>query len=327
MSFDDLPMTRSRALRIAHLSENLTDSVLHYAKKTNGDLPEWLQAKIEKAYQLILEAQEFLQSQNSDLSKGGIFASPAGKSRVAKGLAGLLPEHDVYVEPFCGSAAVFLAKDPAKKTEVINDFNPAMAEAWRILSRLTKAQLETIKKKCWTGNKELFLKLRDSKPSGDLEKLYKFLYCRRFSYGSWDTSFSPGDAGKTSGIPAKLEKNVDRIRGVRVRTGDYKKVVDQYDSPSTVFFFDPPYVGYNSKVHEDTFDEKRFFEVLQKIKGKWLLTYGPRGELPKLLKNAGYKIRPFQTARSLSNAKGASNEKRLPNIITANYDLPRKLNL
>jgi DNA adenine methylase len=43
-----------------------------------------------------------------------------GKGRLAPWIASLLPAHRVYVEPFCGSAAVLFAKAPSTH-EVIND--------------------------------------------------------------------------------------------------------------------------------------------------------------------------------------------------------------
>ncbi|MEV1245337.1 DNA adenine methylase [Nonomuraea sp. NPDC050022] len=44
------------------------------------------------------------------------------KGRLAPFLAGLLGPHEVYCEPFAGSAAVFFAKDPIP-IETINDIN------------------------------------------------------------------------------------------------------------------------------------------------------------------------------------------------------------
>ena len=49
-----------------------------------------------------------------------MWSSPAGKKKLSKRLAALLPPHRTYVEPFAGSAAVFFAKSPAE-VEVLND--------------------------------------------------------------------------------------------------------------------------------------------------------------------------------------------------------------
>jgi len=45
-----------------------------------------------------------------------------GKRRLAKHLLPLFPEHQCYVELFCGAAALFFMKEPTK-TEVLNDIN------------------------------------------------------------------------------------------------------------------------------------------------------------------------------------------------------------
>lgn len=45
-----------------------------------------------------------------------------GKQNMLKHILPLIPEHDLYCEPFCGGAAVFFAKQPAK-INVINDLN------------------------------------------------------------------------------------------------------------------------------------------------------------------------------------------------------------
>jgi DNA adenine methylase len=45
-----------------------------------------------------------------------------GKQRLAKTIAGLIPKHRIYCEPFMGGSAIFFAKPPAK-VEIINDTN------------------------------------------------------------------------------------------------------------------------------------------------------------------------------------------------------------
>ena len=45
-----------------------------------------------------------------------------GKQTMLPHILPLIPEHQIYVEPFFGGGAVFWAKQPAK-AEIINDFN------------------------------------------------------------------------------------------------------------------------------------------------------------------------------------------------------------
>ena len=47
-----------------------------------------------------------------DVDKAALFGYPAGKARIADQLVALIPTHKTYVEPFCGSAAVFVTKAP-----------------------------------------------------------------------------------------------------------------------------------------------------------------------------------------------------------------------
>ena len=66
----DIKMTKKRALSIANLSNELVSELKQYADKTEGDLPEWLQAKIEQAYQLILSAYGTLQAEELEKALG-----------------------------------------------------------------------------------------------------------------------------------------------------------------------------------------------------------------------------------------------------------------
>jgi DNA adenine methylase len=55
-----------------------------------------------------------------------------GKGRIAHRIVDLLPPHDVYLEPFCGSAAVFFRKPPCA-LETLNDVADGVVTFYRVL--------------------------------------------------------------------------------------------------------------------------------------------------------------------------------------------------
>ena len=162
-------------------------------------------------------------------------------------------------------------------------------------------------------------------PMGDVERLYRFLYLTHFSYGKMrGKSFSPSTRGIEAKTAARVEAFAPRLKNVRIYGGDYEKVVRKYDSPDTVFFFDPPYPGYNVDVGESKFDEERFFEVLKGLKGKFLMTYGVRGKLPGLVRQAGFTVKQIRTPRSIRSMRGVDGPKLLTQLLVANYAFVEK---
>ncbi len=67
-----------------------------------------------------------------------------GKSSLAKWIVSHFPEHRVYMEPLCGSAAVLLAK-PRSFVEIINDLDEQIVAMWRAL----KSQPEQLAALLW----------------------------------------------------------------------------------------------------------------------------------------------------------------------------------
>lgn len=62
------------------------------------------------------------------------------KTRVADQIVRMFPDHAHYIEPYCGSLAVLLAKPPSKM-ETVNDLDGDLVHFWRMLRNRT-AELE-----------------------------------------------------------------------------------------------------------------------------------------------------------------------------------------
>jgi len=256
---------------------------------------------------------------------GAIWSSPAGKQRIAHKIVRLFPSHKTYVEPFAGSGAVLFAKEPAE-VEVLNDLDPEVAEAFRLVQGCTDEDMKRLKGCDWRSKRKTFDRLYKAKPTGRVERLHRFLYLTNFSYlNKRHDGFDPYSErmGHVSTIANRVEKHRGRLKGVKVHNGDYGAMIKRYDSPSTLFFLDPPYLGYGAvRINEKGFDEEAFAKLLQGIKGKFLVTYGIKGKLPGLLADAGFSVRRASESRENHLAHGGA--KRRAYIIATNYDLARK---
>jgi DNA adenine methylase len=278
----------------------------------------------ERLAHSVARARALVAAVAPDLIEKTMWGSPAGKKRLAKRLAAMLPVHKAYTEPFAGSAAVLFAKEPVA-TEAINDADPEIAGAYKIIRGLSDEDIRKLRTMDWRGSAETWKRLKASTPNSDVAKLHRFLYLSHFAYGNLrGKSFDANSAGTVSTGPDRVAKFAPRLKGVHISSGDYEPVVRKFDGKDTAHFLDPPYAGYNANVGEGDFDEHRFFNVVKGLKGKFLITYGVRGRLPKLLKAEGYPLKRIRTPRTLRTMRGVGGSKYLTQIIASNYDVAQK---
>jgi DNA adenine methylase len=279
---------------------------------------------VSRALAPLVKARDLVAALAPELVEKTMWGSPAGKKRLAKRLAAMLPAHKAYTEPFAGSAAVLFAK-PQVPTEAINDADPEIAAAYKLVQNLSPEDLAKLRDMDWTGSAETFKRLKGESPTSDVAKLHRFLYLTHFAYGKLrGKSFSPSSAGIEASTPARVAKFAPRLKGVQVFSGDFEPVVRKFDGKDTIHFLDPPYAGYNVAVGEKSFDEERFFKLVKGLAGKFLITYGIRGKLPKLLKSEGYPIQRIRTPRTIRTMRGVGGPQYLTQIIASNYDVAKK---
>src|SRR5690606_24752231 len=251
-----------------------------------------------------------------------IWGSPAGKTHLAQRIVAEIPEHRVYVEPFAGGAQVLFAKEPSE-VEVVGDLDPEIAFAFRFAKNLTAEQLDRLRRKKWVGDKAHFRKLYESEPPDDeVDRFYRFAYLIRFSFNKLRRGTMPDrNVGVEARFVDKLERWAPRLEAVRVRRADYEKVIEEYDGPDTFFFLDPPYAGYDADCrvgagHKD-WDEERFAKVLRKIRGRFLCTYGLRGDAD-LFK--GFHVRRWRHTSGVGTSQGGRGLHTGVTLVATNYN-------
>jgi site-specific DNA-adenine methylase len=171
-----------------------------------------------------------------------------------------LPPHNAWVEAFCGSAALTLAKQPAP-IEVINDLN---AEITNLFRQLRKNSTELCKSVALTPYAAAeFARAHDGKRRGTaLERARQFLVRTMMTVnGTVDgsrTGFSFSQSYTRDGkearvnrwfnLPDRLATIVDRLRHVRIEQRDAREIVKMFsDRPATLVYLDPPY--FTKRLH------------------------------------------------------------------------------
>ena len=136
-----------------------------------------------------------------------------------------------------------------------------------------------------------------------------------------DIPDAPADLHETDCI---VIAELRRLKGSTAHwvEGSYAKVLKKFKTELDQAL--SPSIGPDGRVLFGDFDEERFFEVLKSLKGKWLMTYGIRGKLPKLLKDAGFHIKRISTPRTIGAMRGVGGPSVLTQLLVANYKFVEK---
>jgi DNA adenine methylase len=232
---------------------------------------------------------------------------PGGKGRLASLIVRHLPDHDTYIEPFAGGAAVFLRKPLAEKKSVISD-----KDSWGIefFDGVRRGQL----KKCRGG-------LRGSRSLFDRAKRAKKDPCMKLAlstlsyHGDRDTYGASKSEGQVLGR-SKL-KNLSayekKLRKAHLAIADFAKTMRKHDRATAVHFLDPPWPlesGYSDSKYElgrkgtmgKAYDPEHVVDVSAKMKGGVFIIYGNHPSVRKAFRRAkklGFKIyaQPVSTNR------------------------------
>lgn len=189
-------------------------------------------------------------------SFGPILKYPGSKWRIAPWIASHFPPHEHYLEPYCGSAAVFLVKTRARH-EVLNDTNGAIVNLFQVLrdpeQALRLAQGITLSP--WAESE--YTQYEKDQYEKDYEGLDPVENARRFLIRSWQAH--GGTIDQVSGwkhnglygntypvrlwrkLPERLLAVVDRLRDAEIRCRPALEVIEYYNHPDCLIYADPPY--------------------------------------------------------------------------------------
>lgn len=254
-----------------------------------------------------------------------------GKQNMAKLIVSLIPQHNLYCEPFVGGAAVFFAKPPSP-VEVINDLDGEVVNFYQVC----KTDFNKLNKKIQATphsrklHAEAALVLKDAENHKPLERAWAFWVQTNMSFSARMFGGYAYERKSNSIVKRLFNKKIaftkeicKRLDFVDMESNDAIKVIQSRDTPESFFYIDPPY--FNSDMgHYKGYTKKDFLVLLatlSKIKGNFLLSSYPSNVLKEFTKQ--YKWINWSKDSKVSVTKNTNKTK--TEVLTANYDFTKMM--
>ncbi len=230
-----------------------------------------------------------------------------GKCRIAQKIVPYFPEHDRYIEPFLGSAAIFLNKCRVDE-EIVSDLEDSINQIMRNIKKSGKTFDVMNEKKPFDfqTNKAKWTRFYKTLKSGSsVQRLYKSLYVM---LNSWSGNGRAWGGKKRLGkvYKRKLALHQERLKKTKILKQDYKKVIQKYDRKGAFIYLDPPYDVATINYYGRIVDLEEMRDILLKVKGKFLLSIDITENTKKLFLHQKFhskRIRVLYTAGGVRRYK------------------------
>ncbi len=255
-----------------------------------------------------------------------------GKRNLAPVIVAELGDHSVYWEPFCGSMAVLLSKQPCKM-ETVNDLHADLINLARVVrdtqegSKLYRMLRRTFMHEDIFDESDREMRLYEAIPAsaeGDsVDRAYHYLvvswlgrngtagqpankkgtYCVRF------TSNGGHAAKRWRSVCESIPAWRRRMRSVTILNRDGFDLIERIeDKDGTAVYIDPPYFEKGAKyLHDfDSADHERLADMVKRFtKTRVVVSYYAHAEVDRLY--PGWTQRRIEVTKSMSqgNKRGA----------------------
>ncbi|WP_445368805.1 DNA adenine methylase [Methylomonas sp. BW4-1] len=213
-----------------------------------------------------------------------------GKRRLAKAILPLFPDHECYVEPFAGGAALFFMKQPSD-VEVLNDINGELVNLYRVVKHHLEEFVRQFK---WAlVSRQIYAWLRESPPETltDIQRAARFYYLQKLAFGGKVANQTFGTA--TTSAPRlnllRIEEELSaahlRLSRAYIEHVTWDDCIRRYDRPHTLFYLDPPYWETEGYGVGFAFDEyEKMAGLAKSIKGKMIVSVNDIPEMREVFR-------------------------------------------
>lgn len=174
---------------------------------------------------------------------------PGAKWRIADWIVNFFPRHDVYVEPFFGSGAVFFTKNPSG-TETINDIDGNVVNLFRVIRDDAEALCRAVEMTPY-AREEYGSCCVDNCVDNSVDKARRFLVRTWQGFGGKTRDRSGWAHDRTNTVfrpkywnelPGKILNTVERLKTAQIECMDALELIPLYNRRGTLMYVDPPYL-------------------------------------------------------------------------------------
>lgn len=243
-----------------------------------------------------------------------------GKSRLAKTIINMIPQHTTYCEVFAGAAWVFFRKEISRH-EIINDLDSDLVNFYRVLQNHLEEFLRQFK---WLlSSREWFEDWKSQiKARGltDIQRAARYYYLQRHSFAGHVTSQYFG-VSKMKGPRINLLRLEEELSTVHLRLSrvvienlPWEQCVKRYDASETFFYIDPPYYLAPYYRHNlELRDYERMADILAQVDAKFVMSLNSHPDMLRIFER--FNIRRVNLRYTASK----TNFKRVTELLISNF--------
>lgn len=253
---------------------------------------------------------------------------PGAKNRLAPWICEYIPDHNVYLEPYAGSLAVFFNKKRSH-IETVNDLHGEVVNFFKVL-RDNPEELERVIALTPYSRSEYDKAYEETVDM--VERARRFcvrcwmgfgcanLYHNGFKSGQQANSPNPARAWMQ--LPETLQTASKRLKGVQIECLPALELINRYDTEDVFIYADPPYLhdtrkNYLYKYEMENEEHEQLLAKLIAHPGKIMIS----GYDNDLYNNM---LTGWNKAYKQTNAEGGL---RRTEVIWMNYEIENQISL
>jgi len=301
--------------------------------KTKGSSPIYLDEE--------LRSEKSISVYRRNRRRRIVFGWYGGKFSHLDWLLPLLPKCHHYCEPFAGSGAVLINREPSP-VETYNDIDGEVVNFFRILRDHNNKLIRAISLTPFSREEYCLSIYASTQDVDDVERARRFYIRARqtrtglaqtASIGRWANCKDTSRAGM-SGVISRwlgginvLDEIAQRLIRVQIENRPAVEVIRLYDGPQTLFYCDPPYLhatrgdtkayGYEMDLDQ----HKLFAETVNKCRGKVAVSGYDHSLMDDFFKPPKW-FKTFGPEKTIHSTKGVRQE-----VLWTNYNSKRQKEL